>query len=1297
MKKGILQKAVAVVCVLTMLLTVIATGTVFATAHGDAFAKKISEAKTVLGLKDFLTTDSYNALNGVYETYKDVNPETIDEGTANTAISALDTAIGGVVPSNPVLLTGQSYSASYKTWITGADSSAPVNPASKKAEVLDSLCSGCALNTPYSRSIDGDKGNGFHMEGTWQGGPNVFVYDLGGKQFINRVDICNCPDSAGAKSIASVKIEVSNDLSSWTEVSSVNPPAFDAWQAAWNAQLITLKFNICNARYVKVTATRANYCLRISEIGISGIESPAAKVTALLEEAKTTLDTTKGYEAYYTPEKLTKLQNDYDTISKVDVESLSIEKIAEYVGALESDISAIKDDVNGSVILSGNQLDAASIEWIRASEPETPNVCATSSVITTVLNMDGPGNSFDGSVNGNPSWGNWDKNPVLTVDMGDEQIVGRVDFVENCHDALANYQVSSITVEKSLDNVNWEKVAVLNNPPAITEKNSKDLATIKFPYTKARYIRVTPARAGHAVNCRELVVYGHENPLVPVKSAIKNAEAYTNRTPYEDDLWEAMQSALSDAKGAVESGETDVSKLMGYIDALNKAVDGLRLRGGDKLISQNNIWESDWQGTGYADKGILQVILPNAKASYDPETDAYAQTQSVGRLFSGGMTNGAGDSVIFTDWGKGGTIIVDYDLGQECWVDGVDLATRLSNTQKTARYTVFVSNDGVNYTEIGFKSVRQQPIEGEDITAPNGVTVFTDYTFPAQKARYVKIKSEKGSTYQQVMNEVFIRGSIPDENNVNVTRTEDGLHIEFAYDGDAESVQLISAVYDKDGKFQGVQLADKKEADNGKAFVCTDVTVGENQSANIFAFDSTENIIPLGEYKTEKRYSDAEFKVADIFSNDGVLQRGVNLPVFGKAPTGTEITVTLDGKSYTATADEFGDWTAYTDPIDVSKNPYTLTVTDGEKTITYTGLLAGEVWLASGQSNMWWKLSSCDNASANIQSANNYPNMRFYQVPIVAKEEPCQDIDGGKWEKVSSANAGNLSAVAFLTARNLSDTLNVPIGVIEAARGGTSIEGFISRAAFKGSNVERYYSKLDRSLYYNGMINPVIPYAIKGCIWYQGCQNHAPNAAVYLDEEILLLKDWRSRWGYDFPFILSELAPCSGYGGFPEIRQRQLELRDVADKVGVISIMDAIPPSPEVIHPTNKQPVADRMALCAEAIAYGMDVQYLFPAPESFEINFDRSVTVTYKDVYDGLKIKSGSAPCGFELAGPDGIRYRATAEITGPNTIRVHAPEVTDPVTIYYGYKDYPDEVLNLYNSADLVATPFKATIPQD
>lgn len=793
-----------------------------------------------------------------------------------------------------------------------------------------------------------------------------------------------------------------------------------------------------------------------------------------------------------------------------------------------------------------------------------------------------------------------------------------------------------------------------------------------------------------------------ENPKITLAALIEELNGYTDLFPYTDESRAAFNTAKEEAQSVYANENADETTLKAACESLADAISLLTLRGGNKLLSQNTMWESDWQTTGYVKKNVLQERISGT--SLTVSGDQGLVNSGTNKLLGGGLMNSAGEYCAFATWDDGrqseGTAEYIYDLGGVYYINGVDLASRFIYTSESEKrllkeYKVDISTDGENYTEVGTKYPRTTLKNGEDYTDGGGYPMFTEYSFNAQKARYVKITTKKCVGYTYILHELFVRGGIVNENKINIEKTADGVHAEAVLNGSESSAQMAIAVYGSDGKLSGITLGEKKTMTDGKTVVSADAKVDIGGYAKAMTFDSIDGMKPIIDYATSARFVNTEFTVSDMFGDHAVLQRDQSLPIFGKATTGTEITATIDGKNYTATADENGDWICYADPISLSAGAYTLSVTDGETTYTYSDLLAGDVWLFSGQSNMWWRVKWCLNADANIRDADNYPNIRYYQVPVCGAETPQDKVSdlhdndeiGKGWKVSSSEIANNFSALAFMTARNLNKELNVPIGVIEAARGGTGIEGFISREGFANSNVERYYSYLDRSLYFNGMINPVIPYGIKGAFWYQGCNNHQPNNNIYLDEELAMLKDWRTRWGNDFYFILSELAAHSGGSGFPAIRQAQLELRDRAENVGVVSIMDVIPDTPTNIHPVNKQPVADRFALCAQGMAYGKNVEYLFPAPESCAINDDGSVTVTFKDVYGGLKADGDVT--GFELV-QGGNVYSAAGQITSANTIKVSAAGVTAPTQIRYCYKPYPEKVLNLFNSADLSATPF-------
>lgn len=902
-------------------------------------------------------------------------------------------------------------------------------------------------------------------------------------------------------------------------------------------------------------------------------------------------------------------------------------------------------------------------------------------------------------------WGKFEgETAAVTFDLQDSYDISRIDVYigDNRQGTTVDANKrDNIVIKAGNDADNLTEVKKAEN---IMFTKSAAMRTLQYAIdnVNARYVQISVKATGQLL-LGEILIFG-DSASEKLQRALNNAKKYTNYIPYTETSWNNMVQARMAAEQA--GSLTDIEK-SAAADTLNKAVNALSLRGGDKILSQNDMWEADWQHFKNSD-GILREYLPNAGAEFLDGTDADIVKRGAGTsktainyLFDGYSTGTDGNAGLWSSWGSPKPSIILYDMGEPCYVNGVDVVSWFYNGGKIiGDYDVEISTDGTTYTKIGTKqTIINENAERNGYDNAKNDWLYSNYSFPATKARYVKITIRpRAGALQYILKEVFIRGIKDDSNKILLTQNGDNISAKLALDGEETAANMFMAVYGKDGSLKNVFTTGDKTLPDGQGFLSlTDKATEKGDSIKVMAFDSYEGIRPITPYSELTRFTESEFTVSNIFGNNAVLQRDVRLPVFGTASTGTEVTVTLDGKQYPTEADENGDWIVYADPIVYEKDKtYTMTVSAGDETKTFSNMLAGDVWLCSGQSNMFWKVNMCDNSDTNIASADNYQNVRYYDMTITGAETPQKSVNG-EWKIPSKDNAGNFSAAAFLTARKLYDDLQVPIGVIAAARGGTSIEGFISRDGFRNTNIERYYTKLDRSLYFNGMINPIIPYGIKGVLWYQGCQNHAPNADVYLDEEIALVNDWRSRWGdKDMPFIVTELAPCSEGTGFPSIRAQQLALRDKLDKIGVVCIMDAGPSVSDKasLHPTDKNTLADRLALCAEGVAYGMNVQYLFPAPESCTVGTDGSVTVTYKDVYDGLKVKDGETTiAGFELV-QGGKVYSASAKITGTNTVKVTASGVTAPEEIRYGYSPYPYPALNLYNSANLVATPFRLII---
>ena len=476
-----------------------------------------------------------------------------------------------------------------------------------------------------------------------------------------------------------------------------------------------------------------------------------------------------------------------------------------------------------------------------------------------------------------------------------------------------------------------------------------------------------------------------------------------------------------------------------------------------------------------------------------------------------------------------------------------------------------------------------------------------------------------------------------------------------------------------------------------------------NYDVECFIWDAQLQPAPINVSKITEPVSD-ELKLPSMVSDGAVLQRDAELPVWGKAAAGETITVTLGGNVKTAVADVDGNWTVTMPAISVSGNPYEMTVsTNRNEKLVITDLLAGDVWLCAGQSNMELPLSATDNAAQEAQSLNN-SNLRYFYQTRLGSSNPKEDVANGQWKYSNSDSALPFSAVGHYFGKEIQEYLSereeteVPVGLLSAHYGGSSMEAWASKEAIENSSFANYldivkYDDTNKNptCLYNAMIAPMIPYAIKGVIWYQGESNNA-RYLKYLEMQNVMLEDWRSRWGYDFPFLMVQLAPYNGTN-FEHLRQAQLEFVNATNGTEMAVIMDL--GNETNIHPTSKQPVAHRLALAAMGTVYGdSSAQYKFPQPESIT-KTGSIVTVNYKDCYDGLKLASGTTELvGFEVAGSDGVFYAATATLVDGDTVEVVSENVTEPTKIRYGYKPYPNPVLNLYNSADFIATPFISEI---
>ncbi|MEM9675831.1 MAG: sialate O-acetylesterase [Bacteroidota bacterium] len=612
-----------------------------------------------------------------------------------------------------------------------------------------------------------------------------------------------------------------------------------------------------------------------------------------------------------------------------------------------------------------------------------------------------------------------------------------------------------------------------------------------------------------------------------------------------------------------------------------------------------------------------------------------------------------------------------------------------------------------------------------------------------------------------------------------------------------------------------------------------------------------------------------EVQPHQLFTDNAVLQRDLSIPVWGTANPGGTLEVEINGHIERTEVSQDGNWQVNLPEMEAG-GPYELRIR-GEEEAVLENIMIGDVWLASGQSNMEWPLSGQIDDYENEIANANYPNIRLFTVHRNTSIEPLTQLDSGQWNECSPETVANFSAVAYFFGREIHQEQDVPIGLLHSSWGGTPAEAWTSEASVrqikdfstlldsirsaesgslsfaekqklqeeaiaqaderlarmaipqdakdwetmslptlwenadtplegydgyvwfqktftvpnsyesqpltlylgmiddvditwvngqkvgetKGYNVSRVYEvppqvvkggentitvrvldtggggglygpeeemylegngqklsaeisgswKYDETqegefpevsmfpsepaILYNAMINPLLPYVIKGAIWYQG-ESNASRAAQYQTLFPLMIDDWRSQWNIgDFPFLFVQLAnfnaPGSGPEDWPRLREAQLMTLGLPNTGMAVSIDigDATD-----IHPRNKQDVGYRLALAARKVAYGEDNVYSGPIYESMRVAGD-SVVLTFEQVGEGLFKMPDEKLRGFEVAGEDRQFYSAQATIISNTEISIKSPSVNQPVAVRYGWYSNPD--VNLYNSEGLPASPFR------
>ena len=483
----------------------------------------------------------------------------------------------------------------------------------------------------------------------------------------------------------------------------------------------------------------------------------------------------------------------------------------------------------------------------------------------------------------------------------------------------------------------------------------------------------------------------------------------------------------------------------------------------------------------------------------------------------------------------------------------------------------------------------------------------------------------------------------------------------------------------------------------------------------------------------------AEVKPSTLFSDHMVLQSGMVVPVWGTADAGEKVTVSIEGQSKAATADASGKWTVRLAKLKAG-GPFEMTIKGsavGETAIVVKDVLVGEVWLGSGQSNMQFYVSKNGPGHAPYGlvdeekeiAAANYPQLRMFTVKNATAYEP-QTGALGEWQVCSPETVANFSAVGYLFGRDLNQALKTPVGIVLSAFGASTAEAWVLREALISDPLlkpmvdkldarEEYFkahpnasdadapgapmtinARPGRSgplrdpahdqhqptVLFNAMIEPILPYAIRGAIWYQGESVVGGPGGLMLYGHVMdtLVTQWRKLWSEgNFPFYAVQLPGQQNVSNNPLIREQQAKILALPN-TGIAVVLDTS--EAKNVHPHNKEPLGDRLTKIALANVYGKKMEYSGPVYASMKVD-GSAIRVKFTHA-EGLVAKDGPLNW-FQVAGADQKFVDAGAKIEGDSVV-VSNSQVAAPVAVRYAWDNYPNTA-NLYNGAGLQAAPFR------
>ena len=471
-----------------------------------------------------------------------------------------------------------------------------------------------------------------------------------------------------------------------------------------------------------------------------------------------------------------------------------------------------------------------------------------------------------------------------------------------------------------------------------------------------------------------------------------------------------------------------------------------------------------------------------------------------------------------------------------------------------------------------------------------------------------------------------------------------------------------------------------------------------------------------------------DVKPNNLFSDHTVLQSGVPVPIWGTAQAGENVTVSFAGQKQSVVAGADGKWLISLGNLEAGASGE-MTIA-GKNSVVVHDVLVGEVWVGSGQSNMQFSVgpsptvkayNGVTNAEQEIAAAN-YPQIRMYTVKTTLAGEP-KDDSIGEWEVCTPENVKAFSGVGYFFSRDLHQALKVPVGFINSSFGASCAEAWVSREAMEsdpklGGLMANFQAAMgawaargkapatqtaagrkargphdplqdqhNPTVTWNGMIHPIVPYAIRGVVWYQGESVIGGTAGDKLYPRVMeaLVTSWRKAWNEgDFPFYVVQLAGQDAASNNPVIRESQAAVLSLPNTGMAVAIDIG---EKKAVHPKDKQDVGDRLSRIALANVYGKAIEYSGPVYESMAVE-GGAIRIKFSHLGGGLVAKDGELKT-FVIAGADGKFVPAVAKIDG-DTVVVSSPDVAQPANVRYAWMNWA-EGCNLCNAAGLPAGPFR------